>query len=113
MKNKRPLSAAWMGPNMMDDVYIKVPVVCPICQQESLIALRAEAIIDALDEEAPLRLIATCHDKGWYASEVETEQIRDYLLCTMRFSATEEPWMKPEVSGGARLDSFRSEGSRR
>jgi hypothetical protein len=99
-----------MGPNMMDEIYIKVPVVCPICRQESLIALRAEAIIEALDEEAPLRLVAACHDKGWYASEVETEQIRDYLLCTMKFANPEGPWMKPEVSGGSRPDSLRSEG---
>jgi hypothetical protein len=71
----------------MNDVHIRVPITCPVCSRESLLSLRADAILDALEATAPLRLSVSCHCHAWFASSDEIEQMREYLLATFSFSA--------------------------
>ena len=73
----------------MSDIYIRVPVACPRCSRETLLPLPTEAIMDALEEAAPLRLSVPCHCEVWFASENETEQIREYLQATYAYVAND------------------------
>jgi hypothetical protein len=77
----------------MGDVYIRFPVTCPICGAESITAFRVEAIVDGLDKGTPIRLAAKCHDRAWNASQLEVEQIREYLTATIKFTGRDHPWM--------------------
>lgn len=77
----------------MADVYIRFPVTCPVCGEESLTAYRAEILIDCLDARSELRLSSSCHDATWLASAVEEEQIREYLFTTIGFTKSSDPWM--------------------
>ncbi len=63
----------------MEHSYIRFPVTCPRCGQESLIECRAVIVSIALHECRGMRLYATCHDVHWDASAVELEQIREYF----------------------------------
>lgn len=85
----------------MGDVYIRFPVTCPVCSVELLTAFRFDAVVDTLDNAAPLRLSAACHAAAWDASSVETEQIRDYLLTAINFTCSAEPWMSSEKNPAA------------
>ncbi len=102
----------------MGDVYIRVPVACPICSQESLVALRAEAILDALEAAAPLRLSTPCHRRAWCANSIETDQIREYLLATYNFATSNQNgWigadveMTPKVITNPRNEYFERRGT--
>jgi hypothetical protein len=63
----------------MDNSYIRFPITCPRCGQESLIEFRAVVVSIALHESHGMRLYAPCHDVYWDASAVELEQIREYF----------------------------------
>jgi hypothetical protein len=70
----------------MSDVCIWVPITCPVCAHESLRSLRADAILDALESAAPLRLSVSCHCQAWCASSDEIDQVREYLMATFSYS---------------------------
>lgn len=63
----------------MGEVYIWILVTCPICDAELSLALRIGAVVDCLDEGAPLRLRAACHNVAWYATPAEVERIREVV----------------------------------
>lgn len=63
----------------MDEPMIRVPVKCPLCGGESLAHFQVAMIAEAFILKNPIRLRAKCHDHTWEASEVERQQIREYL----------------------------------
>jgi hypothetical protein len=71
----------------MNDVYVRVPITCPVCSHESLLSLRADEILDALEAAAPLRLSVSCHCQAWCASSDEIDQVHEYLMATFNYSA--------------------------
>jgi len=58
---------------------LRFPVTCPVCNNEVLSALRVAELNLALTSKRPIRLFASCHNRYWDASELETQQIRQYL----------------------------------
>jgi hypothetical protein len=63
----------------MEVTLLRVPVVCPECENEVLAEFPIAPIAKALTYGRSIRLIAPCHDKAWVASELEREQLRQYL----------------------------------
>lgn len=58
---------------------VRFPVVCPNCRSERLTEYPVNVVADALLRGTQLCLAVTCHDMIWDATEVELEQIRQYL----------------------------------
>jgi len=67
----------------MREPTIRFPVTCPQCGTEKLTEFPAAEVADALQRRASICLVATCHDRIWDASEVELEQISEYLGATL------------------------------
>jgi hypothetical protein len=67
----------------MQELTIRFPVTCPQCGKEHLEDLPLGEVADALLSGAGISLVATCHDVIWDASDVEREQIREYLAETL------------------------------
>jgi hypothetical protein len=63
----------------MNEPMIRFPVVCPICGNERLTEFPGSIVADALLTDAGISLVAACHDTTWEASDLEVEQIREYL----------------------------------
>jgi hypothetical protein len=63
----------------MDDSPLRVPVVCPRCGSESIAELPLIATVDALEGSCPVFLKAACHGLLWPATELEREQLRQYV----------------------------------
>jgi hypothetical protein len=63
----------------MDDSYIRFPITCPRCGEESLTKFRTVIVTSALVEWRSMRLYAQCHEVFWDASDLELEQIRAYI----------------------------------
>jgi len=59
---------------------IRFPVVCPKCGRERLAEFPINEVAHALDRGSDISLVATCHDVIWTATELELEQIHEYLL---------------------------------
>jgi hypothetical protein len=59
---------------------IRFPVVCPKCGREKLIEFPINEVVYALNRGSGISLVATCHDVIWTATELELEQIHEYLL---------------------------------
>ena len=66
----------------MREPTIRFPVTCPECGTERLTEFPAAEVADALQRRGSICLVATCHDMIWDASEVELEQISEYLGAT-------------------------------
>ena len=58
---------------------LRVPVTCPDCGAEQLAEFPVDRIAKALREGRPLRLHSSCHNQWWSASEIEAEQVRQYV----------------------------------
>ena len=58
---------------------IRFPVTCPLCTQAMLTELPVALIAEALMARSSIRLHVGCHNVYWDATEVEVEQIREYL----------------------------------
>ncbi|HEV7612829.1 MAG TPA: hypothetical protein VGO37_13185 [Steroidobacteraceae bacterium] len=58
---------------------VRFPVKCPVCGNEALGSYRIADVVDALINDRKIRLYATCHDRSWKASDVEVQQLREYL----------------------------------
>ena len=58
---------------------VRFPVICPICARALLTELPVAQIAEALITGSSIRLHANCHDVHWDATELEIEQIREYL----------------------------------
>jgi hypothetical protein len=59
---------------------IRFPVACPKCGREQLTELPVSEVEDALNRRSDISLVATCHDVIWTATELELEQIHEYLI---------------------------------
>jgi hypothetical protein len=64
----------------MNISFIRFPVKCPCCGEESLAASRLDAIERIVATERPLVLSVDCahHRVVWVANENERDQIRQY-----------------------------------
>jgi hypothetical protein len=63
---------------------IRFPVACPKCGREQLTEFPLNEVVDALDRGSDISLVATCHDVIWTATELELEQIHQYLVVAQR-----------------------------
>jgi hypothetical protein len=63
----------------MREPTVRFPVACPKCGTERLTEFPVNVVADALLRGEDICLVATCHDVIWDASELELEQIREYL----------------------------------
>jgi len=68
----------------MIDSIIRFPVVCPKCGREKLTELPISEVADSLNRGLDISLVATCHEVIWTATELELEQIHEYLLVLER-----------------------------
>ena len=59
----------------MTEVFIRFPVHCPICKQEWTSQRTNGEILDALDNNKPIRTYAECHDWHWDLSESERNEL--------------------------------------
>ena len=58
---------------------VRFPVACPKCGRERLTEIPAEVVANSLRRGSDICLVATCHDVIWTATELELEQIYEYL----------------------------------
>jgi hypothetical protein len=63
----------------MSQPTVRFPVACPKCGRERLTELPVDVVADALQRGSDILLIATCHEVIWTATELELEQIHEYL----------------------------------
>jgi hypothetical protein len=73
LKSKNVNDGGWNEPT------VRFPVTCPLCARALLTELPVALIAEALIVGSPIRLHASCHDVYWDATELEVEQIREYL----------------------------------
>jgi len=73
LKSKTRNDGGWNEPG------VRFPATCPICARALLAELPVALIAEALIVGSPIRLHASCHDVYWDATELEIEQIREYL----------------------------------
>jgi hypothetical protein len=63
----------------MSEPTVRFPVACPMCGRERLTEIPVDVVADALRRGSDICLVATCHDVIWAATELELEQIHEYL----------------------------------
>jgi hypothetical protein len=63
----------------MSEPTVRFPVACPKCGREKLAEFPVDVVADALQRGSDICLVATCHDVIWTATELELEQIDEYL----------------------------------
>jgi hypothetical protein len=63
----------------MSEPTVRFPVACPKCGRERLTEFPVDVVADALQKGSDICLVATCHDVIWTATELELEQIHEYL----------------------------------
>jgi hypothetical protein len=63
----------------MEVQMMKFSVKCPECGSEVPAALPVGELADELVNRRPIRLYAVCHEKSWYASDAEVQQLREQL----------------------------------
>jgi DNA-binding IclR family transcriptional regulator len=70
---------------------MRFPVVCPACGREMLAEYPVATLAAALLNHGPIVLHSNCHDVSWAATEIEVEQIREYLGAPWLESGRAEP----------------------
>ena len=70
---------------------VRFPVACPKCGRERLTELPVDVVADALQKGSDICLVATCHDVIWTATELELEQIHQYLRTVRPNRASMQP----------------------
>jgi hypothetical protein len=63
----------------MNHPTVRFPAACPKCGKERLAEFSLNEVADALERGIDISLVATCHDVIWAATELELEQIREYI----------------------------------
>jgi hypothetical protein len=63
----------------VNGVPLRFPVTCPKCGRESLVEFPLVQIADAILNSRRIRLTNPCHGETWNASEIELQQICEYL----------------------------------
>jgi hypothetical protein len=74
------MSAYYAGAAAMIEPTVRFPVACPKCGQERLTEFSIDVVADALQKGSDICLVATCHDVIWTATELELDQIHQYLV---------------------------------
>jgi hypothetical protein len=64
---------------MMIEPTVRFSVACPKCGRERLTEYPVDEVADSLRRGSDICLVATCHDVIWTATELELEQINEYL----------------------------------
>jgi hypothetical protein len=59
---------------------VRFPVVCPKCGREQLTEFPINEVLYAFNRGSEIILVATCHDVIWTATELELQQIHEYLV---------------------------------
>jgi hypothetical protein len=59
-------------------VFVRFPVVCPLCGTETLAQRLLEQLVADLADDRCIELNSDCHEISWPASECERDRIRDY-----------------------------------
>ena len=59
---------------------VRFPVACPKCGREQLTEFPINEVLHAFNSGSEIILVATCHDVIWTASELELQQIHQYLV---------------------------------
>ena len=59
----------------MTEVFIRFPVLCPICKQEWTSSRTKTEILDALDNDKPIKVYAECHDWHWELSDKDRAEL--------------------------------------
>ena len=68
----------WVSANM-HEATVRFPVKCPICGAEALTSFTISEVALAIVSSRRIKLHAICHDGTWDASDIEMQQIREYL----------------------------------
>jgi hypothetical protein len=63
----------------MDVQQLRVPIACPTCGSESVAELPLIATVEALQGSCPVFLTAACHGIVWTATDIEREQLLQYV----------------------------------
>lgn len=63
----------------MGEPTVRFPVACPKCGTERLTEFPVDVVADALKRGSDICLVAICHEVIWTATELELEQIHEYL----------------------------------
>ena len=58
---------------------VRFPVACPKCGREQLTEFPINEVLHAFNSGSEIILVATCHDVIWTATELELQQIYEYL----------------------------------
>ena len=64
----------------MIELTVRFPVVCPKCGRERLTEFPINEVLHAFNRGSEIILVATCHDVIWTATELELQQIHEYLV---------------------------------
>jgi hypothetical protein len=67
---------------MIEPTSMRFPVNCPKCGRERLTEIPVDVVENSLRRGSDISLVATCHDVIWTATELELEQIHEYLGAT-------------------------------
>jgi hypothetical protein len=59
----------------LTEVFIRFPVLCPVCKQEWTSQRTKGEILDALDTNKPIRAYAECHDWHWDLTQSERKEL--------------------------------------
>jgi hypothetical protein len=68
----------WVSADM-HEATVRFPVTCPICGAEALTSFTISEVAFAVVSSRRIKLHAICHDGTWDASDIEMQQIREYL----------------------------------
>jgi hypothetical protein len=71
---------------------------------ERLTEMPIDVVADALQRGLDICLVATCHDVIWNATELELEQIDEYLGAVLSAELAPEQYDSSYVSHGERLE---------
>jgi len=87
----------------MQESTVKFPVVCPKCGMERLTEIPIDVVADALQRGSDICLVATCHDVIWTATELELEQIDEYLGAVLSAELAQDQYEPSDGSYCERL----------
>jgi hypothetical protein len=57
------------------EVFIRFPVHCPVCKQEWTSQRTKRELLDAIENNKPIRAYAECHDWHWELGENERKEL--------------------------------------
>ncbi len=80
MRHNNEGNGEWKEPG------VRFPVSCPVCGHILLAELPVSMIAEGLITGSSIQLYTECHDVHWDATDIEVEQIREYLAAGVRDS---------------------------